>query len=226
VLASCRAVDWDKRNAPQRMSQYNTTPSIWTYCDDALKNTYSNLRPYQMRVSDSTTNNIYLKALGISSELITARGLIAFKEATTLESAEIGVDGRDHLLILTAAEAWRNLKATAHSDGIDLFIISAFRSIERQAEIVRRKLDAGMAIEDILTSCAPPGFSEHHTGCAVDLSTPGSHALEIEFDESAAYAWLNKYAFEFGYYLSYPIGNPWGYQYEPWHWCFKNISEP
>lgn len=173
--------------------------------------------------------NMHLAALGISSELITARGLRECEEASSLESAEVGTGGRDHLLIPTAAEAWRHLKAAALVDGITLFIVSAFRSIDRQAEIVRQKLEIGMAVEEILTVCAPPGFSEHHTGRAVDVSTPGSHALEIEFDQTTAYAWLTKRAADFGYYLSYPAGNPWGYQYEPWHWCFQDsdlINQP
>lgn len=165
--------------------------------------------------------NKHFLALGISTDSITARGLREYQEATTLEVAEVGADGRNHLLIPTAAEAWRHLKAAALADGIDVFIASAFRSIERQAEIVRRKLQTGAAIENILTVCAPPGFSEHHTGRAIDLSTFGSPMLEIEFDQTAAYAWLTEHAAEFGYYLSYPIGNPWGYQYEPWHWCFQ-----
>ena len=168
--------------------------------------------------------NTHLAGLGISSELITARGLRECEEATALEVAEVGADGRDHLLIPLAAEAWRHLKAAALVDGIDLFIVSAFRSIDRQAEIVRRKLDTGAAIESILTICAPPGFSEHHTGRAVDLSTFGSRALEVEFDQTAAHAWLTEHAAEFGYYLSYPIGNRWGYQYEPWHWCFQDAQ--
>lgn len=168
--------------------------------------------------------NRHLTALGISSELITARGLRECEEAATLEVAEVGADGRDHLLVPLAAEAWRGLKAAALVDGIDLFIVSAFRSIERQAEIVRRKLESGAAVESILTVCAPPGFSEHHTGRAVDLSTFGSHALEVEFDQTAAYAWLTQHAAEFRYYLSYPIGNCWGYQYEPWHWCFQDAQ--
>ncbi len=163
---------------------------------------------------------MYLTTLGISSELITARGLRECEEASSLESAEVGTDGRDHQLIPAAAEAWRCLKAAALVDGNALFIVSAFRSIDRQAEIVRRKLEAGMAVEEILTVCAPPGFSEHHTGRAVDVSTPGSHSLEVEFDQTTAYAWLTKRAAEFGYYLSYPTNNRWGYQYEPWHWCF------
>lgn len=166
--------------------------------------------------------NTHLAALGISREFIAARGLRECDEATTLEVAEIGADGREYLLVPPAVQAWRSLKAAARVDGIDLFIVSAFRSVDQQAEIVRRKLETGIAVEDILTVCAPPGFSEHHTGRAVDLSTPGSRALEVEFDQTAAYAWLTERGAEFGYHLSYPIGNPWGYQYEPWHWYFRN----
>ncbi len=166
--------------------------------------------------------NPSLAALGISSELIAIRGLREYEEATDFEIAEVGADGRNHLLISAAAEAWRNLKEAALGDGISLFIVSAFRSIDRQTEIVRQKLEAGMAIEEILTVCAPPGFSEHHTGRAIDVSTPGSRAVEVEFDQTPAFSWLNVHAAKFRFYLSYPVGNQCGYQYEPWHWCFND----
>lgn len=167
-----------------------------------------------------------LASLGISHELLMSRGLCEYEEATALEIAEVSADGQNHLLIPAAAEAWRHLKAAALHDGIDLFIVSAFRSINRQADIVRRKLAAGVPIESILTLCAPPGYSEHHTGRAVDISTSGSRALEVEFAQTGAYAWLSEHAAELGYTLSYPIGNGWGYQYEPWHWCFKEAQQP
>ena len=160
--------------------------------------------------------------LGISSQFLVARGLSECEEASSLEVAEVGADGKDHLLVPAAAKAWRKLKAAALDEGVSLFIVSAFRSIDRQTEIVRRKLQAGVPIEDILTVCAPPGFSEHHTGRAIDLSTPGSRSLEVEFEQSPAFAWLHAHAADFGYYLSYPIGNSSGYQYEPWHWCFND----
>lgn len=162
-------------------------------------------------------------ALGISKELIAARGLRECEEASDLEVAEVGADGKDHLLVPAAAKAWHSLKAAAFGDDVSLFIVSAFRSIDHQSEIVRRKLKAGTAVEEILTVCAPPGFSEHHTGRAVDLSTPGSRLLEVEFDQTDAFAWLNTRAAEFGYHLSYPIGNRCGYQYEPWHWCINDL---
>ncbi len=167
-----------------------------------------------------TELNAQLVALGIPEESIASRGLPACEEATDLEIAEVEADGRTHLLTPSAAEAWRRLKAAALADGIGIFIVSAFRSVDRQAEIVRKKLEAGMPIEEILAVCAPPGFSEHHTGRAVDLSTPGNPPLEDEFGQTPAYGWLQKNAGRFGYRLSYPIGNPWGYQHEPWHWCF------
>ena len=158
--------------------------------------------------------------LRIPAELIAARGLVPSEEATTLECAETGPDGRRHLLVPEAARAWRSLKAAATSEGIDVFIVSAFRSVERQKEIIRAKLDQGLAIDAILTVCAPPGFSEHHTGRAVDLGTPGSEALEIEFEKTEAYSWLRERAGAYGFRLSYPAGNASGYQYEPWHWCY------
>src|SRR5487761_2505903 len=100
--------------------------------------------------------------LGISNDLIAARGFRLCEEATYLEVAESGADGREHLLIPAASEAWRMLKSAALADDISLFIVSAFRSIDRQAEIVRRKLSDGLAIEEALSICAPPGYSEHH----------------------------------------------------------------
>lgn len=166
----------------------------------------------------------YLAALGIAPESIAARGLRPHPEAAALELAEIGVDGREHFLVAEAARAWRHMRDKAQDDSVSLTIVSAFRSIERQAEIIRRKIETGAAVEEILRVSAPPGYSEHHTGRAVDLSTPGCRALEVAFNQTAAFAWLSQRASEFGFVLSYPEGNAWGYQYEPWHWCFNDAG--
>ena len=160
--------------------------------------------------------------LGISTALLVERGLCECEEADCLEIAEIDSDGREHLLIAPAAEAWRSLRASARADDVALFIVSAFRSVQRQAEIVRGKLNAGIPLAEVLSVCAPPGFSEHHSGRAVDVSTEGTTPLEIDFDRTSAFAWLTTHARDFGFSLSYPPGNASGYQYEPWHWCFTS----
>jgi D-alanyl-D-alanine carboxypeptidase len=163
-----------------------------------------------------------LNALGISVESLRARGLRRYEEAIELQIAEVGADGREHRLVSAAATAWKDLKSQALADGEDLFIVSAFRSVGRQVEIIQRKLDCGDPIDQILTVCAPPGYSEHHTGRAVDVGTPGNALLEPEFERTSAFDWLRRNAGAFGFGLSYPAGNSFGYAFEPWHWCYRD----
>jgi len=166
-----------------------------------------------------------LASLGISLDTIAARALVLYPEATELVVAETGEDGRQHRLVPAAARAWGVLREAARSDGVVISIVSAFRSVERQAEIVRAKLARGQSIDLILSVSAPPGYSEHHTGRAVDLTTEGVRPLEVEFEGTAAFAWLSRRAERFGFYLSYPRQNRHGYMYEPWHWCFKQAGD-
>jgi len=164
---------------------------------------------------------IIAQELGIPNSLLAKRNLRVYEEAEQLEVAEIGADGREYLLISTAAAAWRELQTAAAAQGVIIYVVSAFRGVDFQAALIRRKLDAGLPIEQILTVLAPPGFSEHHTGCAVDVSTTGMPPATLEFAQTSAFEWLMARAHEFGFYLSFPQGNPEGFQYEPWHWCFR-----
>lgn len=159
--------------------------------------------------------------LGISTEALIARGMQQYAESDQLELAEIETSGREHYLTPEAAAAWKRMKAAALVDGISIYIVSGFRSIDRQIEIIRRKLDNGQTINKILEINAPPGFSEHHTGRAIDVATYGGPILEVEFELTTAFYWMQSRANDFGFYLSYPAGNSLGYQYEPWHWCYQ-----
>lgn len=160
----------------------------------------------------------YFAEFGLSSNTVSERGLIAFQEAELLEVAEIGKDGREHLLTPVAAKNWHLMKQAATLDGESIFIVAAYRSILRQARIIRARLKAGQNIDEIIKVFAPPGFSEHHSGRAVDVSTPGILEQHISFESTTAFQWLRCNAERFDYRLSYPQGNASGYKYEPWHW--------
>jgi D-alanyl-D-alanine carboxypeptidase len=162
-----------------------------------------------------------LHMLGITPALLQARGLQPCAEATQLTVAEVGPEGREFLLEPAAARAWQAMKEAAARDGLALCLVSAFRSVGRQTEILRDKLTAGESIEEALRWVAPPGYSEHHSGRAVDIGVPGEPALEESFETSDAFAWLQAHAASHGFHLSYPRGNPSGYGYEPWHWCYQ-----
>lgn len=165
-----------------------------------------------------------LEGLGVSVALVRTRLLPMYLEAPLLVAAERDRNGREHLLAPAAARAWNRLTAAARSDGVDLAISSAFRSIERQTALIRRKLENGVNIETVLSVIAPPGFSEHHSGRAVDVTTPGCPALDVAFADTEAFRWLSLNASDFGFMLSYPEGNVHGYAYEPWHWCFHEVA--
>ncbi len=152
--------------------------------------------------------------------IIDARGLTAFEEADELEIVATRADGTALKLVPGAAKAWRAMHQAAADDGIELILVSAFRSITYQRGILQRKLAAGQTPEQILAVSAPPGYSEHHSGRALDLTTPGTPALEADFADTEAFRWLQKNAARFGFVLSYPPDNPQGFTYEPWHWAW------
>jgi D-alanyl-D-alanine carboxypeptidase len=162
-----------------------------------------------------------LETLGIPVATIRKRRLPLCAEAERLVVAETGERGRRHRLTPAAARAWRKMKSAAQEDGVGLKIVSAHRSFRRQVEIIEGKIAAGQSIDQILKVSAPPGYSEHHTGCAVDIGTEGCDELEEVFERSDAFRWLVKHASRFGYFLSYPRRNPYGYKYEPWHWKYR-----
>ena len=164
--------------------------------------------------------------LDIPAAWVAARALPRCDEATELVLVARHAEGRDLQLAPHAAQAWQLMQAAAAQDGHQLVLESAFRSVARQTEILQAKLDAGQTLAEALKLVAPPGYSEHHTGRAVDIGTPGSMALEEDFETTAAFAWLQLHAAGHGFTMSYPRGNAQGYAYEPWHWCFKPGFQP
>jgi len=167
-----------------------------------------------------------LDALGITPEILGRRGLPFHPVATELVVAETDAQGRAFLLTPETARAWSAMKQAAHEDGVVIEIVSSFRDIARQAEIIRTKLERGLDIDRILTLSAPPGYSEHHSGRALDINTPGCEPTEEPFEHTAAFAWLVAHSGRFGFTLSYPRNNAFGFIYEPWHWCYQPSGAP
>ena len=162
-----------------------------------------------------------LRELGVKPVELRRRGLKRYAQARTLTPVGLGTDARDKLLRPLAAKAWFAMREAAAGEGIELLLISAFRSVDYQMHLIRSKLDRGMSIDDILRVNAPPGYSEHHTGLAIDIGSADVGALDEAFENTPAFAWLAANAGRFGFVMSYPRNNAQGYLYEPWHWCWR-----
>ena len=170
-----------------------------------------------------------LRNLGIPGDAIERCQLPPQIETTHLVQSEDDIYGRRQLMTPTTLARWQQMKTAATKDGIGLVLVSAFRSIDYQCELIERKLAAGRSIEDILKVNTLPGYSEHHTGRALDLHY--SHSDESDsgtgeplteaFGQSSAFDWLHRHAGTYDFSLSYPPDNTSGIAYEPWHWCCR-----
>lgn len=169
---------------------------------------------YGRRIAD------LLASLGLPQDYGRRHYLPLQAEAAELVGVGPDVFDRPRELAPAAAAAWADLRAAARADGVTLQLVSAYRSVDYQAAIVRGKLERGDTLPKILAVTAAPGFSEHHTGRALDLTTPGADPLEATFERTDAFAWLQGHGARHGFHLSYPRDNVHGIAYEPWHWCF------
>lgn len=172
------------------------------------------ITPYSTRIA------LIHQELNIPENYAVKYGLALQPEAENLTSIGTDIFDRPQSLTAKAAQLWDRMKIAADNDGVKLDIVSAFRSVDYQHQIFQRKLAKGQTISQILAVNAAPGFSEHHTGNALDLATDDCEPLIEAFDETAAFKWLTQHATQFSFYLSYPKNNPHKIIYEPWHWMF------
>jgi D-alanyl-D-alanine carboxypeptidase len=162
----------------------------------------------------------HLRQLGIAADYGRRHRLQLQVECSELAAIGHDTGGREQFLQPETAMAWYDLRNAAAADGIVLLVASGFRSVDYQATIIERKLRAGQSLAQILGVSAAPGYSEHHTGRAMDLTTPGTRPLEEDFETTPAFEWLAGAAEDFGFRMSYPRNNRHGIAYEPWHWMW------
>ena len=160
----------------------------------------------------------YFEELGIPAAYGRSPVLPSYAEPEELIAVGPNIIGRMQHLTPVTAQAWNSMRTAAAADSIELLIVSGFRSIDDQARLIFNKLEAGQTIEAILKANTAPGFSQHHTGRAIDIATPGVRPLTEPFGESPAFRWLVSKAESFGFRMPYGYNNEWGLTYEPWHW--------
>ncbi len=129
--------------------------------------------------------------------------------------------------------------AAAKEDGINLYLTSAYRSVEKQQQLYDNKInyylgkgysiaDATRLAEEVLSI---PGRSEHHTGLAVDITSEqwikqtGGELLE-SFESSPAGIWLAENCADYGFILRYPKNKEsiTKISYEPWHLRYVGVE--
>ena len=112
-------------------------------------------------------------------------------------------------------DAFLKMAKAAKADSVFFTAKSGFRSPSYQKQMIRKRLQEGKKFAHIIRFAAPPGYSTHSIGNALDIAT-GTYP----FEKSKAYSWLKKHAHEYGFIETYPKGNKTLKTWEPWHWEF------
>ncbi|WP_051280552.1 M15 family metallopeptidase [Anaerovorax odorimutans] len=118
-----------------------------------------------------------------------------------------------------AAEQFNKLSEAAKQDGYEIVMTTAYRSYGFQKILYDNYVQReGQEAADKFS--AKPGYSEHQSGLAVDVTSPSvNYSLSYEYGDTAEGKWLKENAHNFGYIIRYKKGKEdiTGYNYEPWH---------
>jgi D-alanyl-D-alanine carboxypeptidase len=196
--------------------------AVWLF----VNSTKNNPSPQPTPASSTSPQNNALNGNSVNAANANSNdavlGHFAYTEAPESELAAITADGRMRMR-KAAAEKFQEMTQAARREGVIIVPISAFRSVQEQNQLffgvgaARNQTPAQRA-----ALSAPPGHSEHHTGYALDVgdgSAPATN-LQVIFENTKAYQWLQTNAAKYSFELSFPKDNPQGVSYEPWHWRF------
>lgn len=142
------------------------------------------------------------------------------------------------------ADSYKQMAAAAEAAGHPLVVVSAYRSIQYQEQVFNSTVTRNMsqdnlskeaATEETKKTVTEPGYSEHHTGLAVDVvdedwynhyDESASEVLDAAYGKQPGAKWLAENADKYGFIVRYPDGDEkiTGITYEPWHLRYVGVE--
>ncbi|MEG4802889.1 D-alanyl-D-alanine carboxypeptidase family protein [Microcoleus sp. ARI1-B5] len=199
--------------------------SIWLHLNFNFFPATSRAEPTQKNPAASSSASGAAASPATNSKAATPDNLLGhlpYPEAPAQDLVNVTPDGSVKLRTSAAAK-YQEMANAAAAAGIYFAPISGFRSVDDQQHVffdvkAERRQNASKRAE----VSAPPGYSEHHTGYAIDLgdgSAPDTN-LSPSFENTQAFKWLEANSASFSFEMSFPKNNRQGVSYEPWHWRF------
>lgn len=146
------------------------------------------------------------------------------------EPPELTEVAEDMFVDSRIAEPLKQMLSDADAEGLDPFICSAYRSIERQENLfdtgMKQRLNSGLGYYDAFLKTASviavPGTSEHALGLAVDIISVSNTNLDETQETTKEFKWFEENCYKYGFILRYPNGTTdiTGIIYEPWHYRY------
>ena len=145
-------------------------------------------------------------------------------------------------LLQEAYLKFKQMQNDAKKEGIEIEIVSGYRSYEKQKNIWNNKYNKNFEngilgiknINRIIQYSTLPGTSRHHWGTDIDIIDKrfvpkGDLLIEKNYAENGIYSqlfyWMKKNSKKYGFYLVYDDSpKRKGFKFEPWHYSYKPLS--
>ena len=133
-----------------------------------------------------------LQNLGDPTEELTCNTATGYKSGVKMTICVTTIDGK--LVEVNTASAFIKMRNAAAKSGVYIHIVSGFRTMAQQRYLYQLyKQGKG-------NLAAPPGYSNHQSG----------HALDLNTSSSGVYSWLTKHGGAYNFKRTVPS--------EIWHW--------
>lgn len=153
-------------------------------------------------------------------------------QAEVDESRLTDIGGGERMDARVAA-SFNELLQGAAAAGVNIDVVSAYRSVSDQTAVFNEKFERMKrqgktdeeAERETMTNMTRPGYSEHHTGLAVDvvdeawLASDPDWTLDERYGTTKGGSWLAEHVADYGFVIRYPADKTaiTKITYEPWH---------
>ncbi|MDT6460081.1 M15 family metallopeptidase [Enterococcus faecium] len=150
------------------------------------------------------------------------------------ESTQLASLSNGYLIDKRIAPEYEAFAKAAEEAGFPLVMVSAYRSVSSQQQVFEQNVQDVMSRQGVSEEEATkitketitePGYSEHHTGLAVDVvdqnwyNSYPSTVLDASYGDQPGAKWIAENAAQYGFIVRYPKGREdiTKITYEPWH---------
>lgn len=208
-------------SAPAETNAKKTTATTYSFEKKAQKEKKNTV---QKALPEANATDWNLVLVGPKNQI---KEEVPESELTTLSDNSHQVDKR-------IASDFESFSEAATEAGFPLVIISAFRSVASQKEVFDTNVNGlisgnGLTEEEATAktkeTITEPGYSEHHTGLAMDVvdqewyNTYQTQVLDASYGDQPGAKWIAENAPKYGFIIRYPKDRQdiTGITYEPWH---------
>lgn len=133
----------------------------------------------------------------------------------------------DYVATPETVKAYKELTSDMKKEGLTVYVVSSYRSYSYQKNLYNYYMKKDKSKDVVDTYSSRPGYSEHHTGRALDISQVKNNLDAFEGSDEAN--WVYDNAYKYGFIVRYKKGEEdvTGYIFEPWHISYvgKEIAQ-